>query len=277
MVGAAAAFSALLLPCLLILTFTPESRPGWGTLCGENLAVLSLTFPLLQPSHVTKYWHYNKKTTLYLCLMYELCLVILCVCMSSWANAALAWRLWLLNASNTSLAGGRDTLSSLNRHVNQNWLCRQMRQQVLFLMQSVRSIWHQLKHVDAFFWWSDEQHILRMRGRFPVVLWLCAHVYHVAGGGYVWGWRVLSDDVSWRNHVWAESGRAVGEEEIKKGAKERKRGALTQQTGLPSPSSYACIRPPTVGDIDPGGAVNGSGMESVCCEGSQRGQRPKGS
>lgn len=61
-----------------------------------------------------------------------------------------------------------------------------------------------------------------------------------------------------------------GEEEIKKEAKERKRGAFTQQTGLPSPSSYPCIRPPTVGDIDPGGAVNSSGMESVCREGSQR-------
>ena len=109
-----------------------------------------------------------------------------------------------------------------------------------------------------------------MRGRFPVVLWLCVHVCHVAGGGYVWGWRVLSDDGSWRNHVWAESGRGVGEEEIKKEAKERKRGAFTQQTGLPSPSSYPCIHPPTVGDIDPGGAVNSSGVESVCCEGSQR-------
>lgn len=34
------------------------------------------------------------------------------------------------------------------------------------------------------------------------------------------------------------------------------------------------MHPPTVGDIDPGGAVNGSGMESVCCERSQRGQPP---
>lgn len=86
----------------------------------------------------------------------------------------------------------------------------------------------------------------------------------------VWGWRVLSDDGSWRNHVWAESGRGMGEEEIKQEAKERKRGAFTQQTGLPSPSSYPCIHPPTVGNIDLRGAVNGSGMESVCCEGSRR-------
>lgn len=61
---------------------------------------------------------------------------------------------------------------------------------------------------------------------------------------------------------------------MKKEAQERKRGAFTQQTDIPSPSSQPCTRPPTVGDIDPGGAVNGSGMESVCCEGSQRGQPP---
>lgn len=139
---------------------------------------------------------------------------------------------------------------------------------------SVRCLWQQLKDVDAFLWWSDERYILRMRGRFPVVLWLCVHVCHVAGGGYVWGRRVLSDDGSWRNHVWDESGRGVGEEEIKKDAKERKRAAFTQQTGLPAPSSQPCTRPPTVGDIDPGGAVNGSGMESVCCERSQKGQPP---
>lgn len=82
----------------------------------------------------------------------------------------------------------------------------------------------------------------------------------------VWGWRVLSDDGSWRNHVWAESGRGVGEEEIKKKAKERKRGAFTQQTGLPSPFSYPCICPPTVGNIDLRGTVNGSGIESICCD-----------
>lgn len=90
----------------------------------------------------------------------------------------------------------------------------------------------------------------------------------------VWGWRVLSDDGSCRNHVWAESGRGMGEEEIKKEAKERKRGAFTQQTGLPSPSSYPCIHPPTVGNIDLRGAVNSSGMESVCCKGSRRVQPP---
>lgn len=66
--------------------------------------------------------------------------------------------------------------------------------------------------------------------------------------------RVLSDDGSWRNHVWDESGMGVGEEEIKKDAKERKRGALhNKQSSLPPPASHS----PTVGDIDPGGAVNG--------------------
>lgn len=68
------------------------------------------------------------------------------------------------------------------------------------------------------------------------------------------GGRVLSDDGSWRNHVWDESGMGVGEEEIKKDAKERKRGALhNKQCSLPPPASHS----PTVGDIDPGGAVNG--------------------
>ena len=61
----------------------------------------------------------------------------------------------------------------------------------------------------------------------------------------------------------------MGEEEIKTEAKERKRGVFTQQTGLPSPSSYPCIRPPTGGDIDPRGAVNSSGMKSVGRECSQ--------
>lgn len=50
------------------------------------------------------------------------------------------------------------------------------------------------------------------------------------------GRRVLSDDGSWRSHVWDESGRGVGEEEIKSYVKKRKIGAFTQQTGLPSPS-----------------------------------------
>lgn len=78
-------------------------------------------------------------------------------------------------------------------------------------------------------------------------------------------WLLLEDPcVSWK---WE----GVGLEEIKKGAKEWRRGAFTQQTDIPSPSSYPCTRPPTVGDIDPGGAVNGSGMESVCCVCSQRG------
>lgn len=39
----------------------------------------------------------------------------------------------------------------------------------------------------------------------------------------------------------------------------------------PSSALAAHTRPPTVGDIDPGGAVNGSGMESVC---SRRGRPP---
>lgn len=68
---------------------------------------------------------------------------------------------------------------------------------------------------------------------------MCAHVCHVAGGGYVWGgWRVLSDDGSWRNHVGDESGSGVGEEEIKKGEEER--GPFTQQTGLPPPPPAGC-------------------------------------
>lgn len=49
-----------------------------------------------------------------------------------------------------------------------------------------------------------------------MVLRLCVHVCHVAGGGCVRGWRVLSDDGSWRSHVYAESGRGVVEEEMKK-------------------------------------------------------------
>ena len=54
---------------------------------------------------------------------------------------------------------------------------------------------------------------------------------------------------------------------------EEKRSLYTTNRS-PFPLQLACTRPPTVGDIDPGGAVNSSGMESVCCEGSRRGQPP---
>lgn len=83
------------------------------------------------------------------------------------------------------------------------------------------------------------------------------------------GRRVLSDDGSWRNHVlagvcvcvceggWVDGGggckgRLVGGERVE---------LFTQQTGLPSPSSWPASHPPTVGDMDPGGAVNSSDME----------------
>lgn len=57
-----------------------------------------------------------------------------------------------------------------------------------------------------------------------------------------------------------------GEEDMKKEGMARNRGLFTQQTGVPSPSSYPFTHPPTVGDTDPRGAVNSSGMESQRAE-----------
>lgn len=56
------------------------------------------------------------------------------------------------------------------------------------------------------------------------------------------GRRVLPDDGSSRSHVWDESGRGVGEEEINSYVKKRKIGAFTQPTGLPSPPQIVVLQ-----------------------------------
>lgn len=69
--------------------------------------------------------------------------------------------------------------------------------------------WQQLKGFVAPLQWSDEWCILRMWGRFPVVLRLRVHVCHVAGGGYEWEegvvrWWLLEEPcVRWK---WEGSG-----------------------------------------------------------------------
>lgn len=79
-----------------------------------------------------------------------------------------------------------------------------------------------------------------------MVLWLCVHLCHVAGGGYKWEGGCCQ--------MMAPGGTMcemkLGEGEIKKEAKKRKRGAFTQQT-IPPPASWSQI----VDDIDPRGAL----------------------
>lgn len=70
-------------------------------------------------------------------------------------------------------------------------------------------VWQQLKGFVALLQWSDEWCILRMWGRFPVVLRLRVRVCHVAGGGYEWEegvvrWWLLEEPcVRWK---WEGSG-----------------------------------------------------------------------
>lgn len=93
--------------------------------------------------------------------------------------------------------------------------------------------------------------------------WLCVGV-----GGVVRWWLLEEPCVSWE---WEETG-GGRKNERSKGEEERNLHT-TNRPPLP-PSSHPSTRPPTAGEIDPGGAVNGSGMESVCFEARQRGQPP---
>lgn len=117
------------------------------------------------------------------------------------------------------------------------------------------SLWvgQQLKGFVALLQWSDEWYILRMWGRFPVVLRLRVHVCHVAGGGYEWEegvarwWLLQEPCVRWK---WEGSGGGRNKE-LRKEEEDR---SLYTTNRAPFPPLDSCS--PNVGDIDPGGAVN---------------------